>query len=96
MTEVSFSQVEAILDHPRQWLADKLTQPEDGLLPEDLKIGNRIKEQLTERATGCLEELEVDKSRYNHLKEAISGKQQRTNRGLIDAGGSPLNGCLAW
>ncbi|KZS09753.1 Uncharacterized protein APZ42_025928 [Daphnia magna] len=39
VTEVSFRQVEANLDHRRQWLAEKLTEQEDGLLPEDLTIG---------------------------------------------------------
>ncbi|KAK4006797.1 hypothetical protein OUZ56_011955 [Daphnia magna] len=38
VTEVSFRQFEAPLDHLRQWLSEKLTQPKDGLLPEDLKI----------------------------------------------------------
>ncbi|KAK4037593.1 hypothetical protein OUZ56_029624 [Daphnia magna] len=85
VTEVSFRQVEATLGHLGQWLAEKLTQHEGGPLNEDFKI-----EQLTERATGCLEELGVVKSRFNHLKEAISGKQQRAKRGLIDAGGSAL------
>ncbi|KZS00035.1 Uncharacterized protein APZ42_003853, partial [Daphnia magna] len=82
VTEVSFRQVEATLGHLGQWLAEKLTQHEGGPLKEDFKTGNRIKDQLTERATGCLEELGVVKSRFNHLKEAISGKQQRAKKGL--------------
>ncbi|KAK4028184.1 hypothetical protein OUZ56_017446 [Daphnia magna] len=80
VTEVSFRQVDATLGHLRQWLTEKLTQNEGGPLNEDIKI-----EQLTERATGYLEELEVVKSRFNHLKKAIYGKQQRAKRGLIDA-----------
>ncbi|KAK4003764.1 hypothetical protein OUZ56_005519 [Daphnia magna] len=62
VTEGSFRQVEATLGHLEQWLAEKLKQHEGGPLNEDFKIGNRIKEQLTERATGCLEELGVVKS----------------------------------
>ncbi|KZS20397.1 Uncharacterized protein APZ42_012914 [Daphnia magna] len=61
VTGVSFRQVEATLGHLGQWLTEKLTQHEGGPLNEDIKIGNRIKEQLKERATGCLEELEVVK-----------------------------------
>ncbi|KAK4028149.1 hypothetical protein OUZ56_017409 [Daphnia magna] len=85
VTEVSFQQVEATLGHLGQWLAEKATEHEGRPQNEDFKI-----EQLIERATGCLEELRVVKSRFNHLKEAISGKQQRAKRGLIDAGGSAL------
>ncbi|KAK4017291.1 hypothetical protein OUZ56_032238 [Daphnia magna] len=88
MSGVVFQNLGEVNFSDSEWVV--VTEYEGGPLNDDFKIGNRIKEQLTERATGCLEELGVVKSRFNHLKEAISGKQQRAKRGLIDAGKSVL------
>jgi hypothetical protein len=83
VTDVSFTPIETALAALRRWYVGQMRDDPRGA---EVKGGERLRDQLRDRAREGLGCLEVIDGRYQVLRGALIGTTDRRKSGLVDVG----------